>query len=127
MSGRLNLRDHRRITILSSCVNQGAFIIQSTSDIRGADRRGLMGPQIELEVILMRTSNRLLTLTLVAGDHVTDLLKDVCQAGSARDFCVFLSGGQSPCAHRPRRLQRRELRQEHVWKTRHGHRGEVVA
>lgn len=56
------------------------------------------------------------TLTLVAGDHVTNLLEDVCKASSACDFGVFLSSSESPCANRPRRLQGRELRQEHIWK-----------
>lgn len=54
------------------------------------------------------------SLTLVACDHVTDLFEDVCQAGSAGDLRVLLGCRQPPRAHRPGRLQRRELCQEHV-------------
>lgn len=64
----------------------------------------------------IRTLVSFLLLTLVAGDHVTDLLEDVCEASGARDLGVFLGCGQPPRAHRPRRLKGRELRQEHVWK-----------
>lgn len=55
-------------------------------------------------------------LTFVAGDHVTNLFEDVCEASSARDFCIFLCSSESPCANWPWRLQRRELRQEYIWK-----------
>lgn len=40
-----------------------------------------------------------LSLTLVAGDHVTDLLEDVREAGGARDLGVLLGGGEPPRAH----------------------------
>ena len=50
------------------------------------------------------------SLTLVAGDHVADLLEDVRQAGGAR----HLGRRQPPRAHRARRLQCRELGQEDV-------------
>ena len=55
-------------------------------------------------------------LTLVAGDHVTDLFEDVCEASGARDFGVFLGSGESPRSNRPWRLQSWVLRQEHIWK-----------
>lgn len=54
-------------------------------------------------------------LTLIAGDHITDLLEDVCKASSACDFCVFLGRSESPRSHWPRCLQGRELCQEHIW------------
>ena len=54
------------------------------------------------------------SLTLVAGDHVADLLEDVRQAGGARHLRVLLGRRQPPRAHRARRLQCRELGQEDV-------------
>lgn len=57
--------------------------------------------------------------TLVACDHVTYLLEDMCQTCSACNFCILLSCRKSACAHRAWRLQRWELSQKYIWKKQH--------